>query len=101
LTGILRHAGLPFDAASLLACSANEGVNMLVAFEPVQGSGIDCNEVVSVLRQAIPTDADRGFAFVTSNWREDDEAEGSQGNSARKCSINAEATGVDTGFGLH
>jgi hypothetical protein len=34
---------------------------MLVSFEPVQGSGIDCYDVVSVLRQAIQTDADRGI----------------------------------------
>jgi hypothetical protein len=60
LTGILYHGGLPFDVASLLARSANEGVNMLVSFEPVQGSGIDC-DVVSVLRQAIQTDADWGI----------------------------------------
>jgi hypothetical protein len=33
---------------------------MLVSFEPVQGSGIDC-DVVSVLRQPIQTDADRGI----------------------------------------
>jgi hypothetical protein len=43
---------------------------MLVSFEPVQGSGIDC-DVVSVLRQAIQTDADRGIRICYQQlaWR--------------------------------
>jgi hypothetical protein len=42
-----------------------------------------------------------GFAFAARNWREEDETEGSQDNSDRKCSMNAEGSGVDTGFGLY
>jgi hypothetical protein len=34
-----------------------------------------------------------GFAFAARNWREEDETEGSQDNSDRKCSMNAEGYG--------
>jgi hypothetical protein len=34
-----------------------------------------------------------GFAFATRNWREEDETEGSENASDRKCSINVEGYG--------
>jgi len=75
---------------------------MLVSFEPVQGSGIDCYDVVSVLRQGDSDGRRSGDSHLLPaigvKKMGPREARTIQIGNAR---LTRKATGVDTGFGLH